>query len=74
MDIERNQTWPSERKPATSMTEVNSGGSNSGLLTPTFASANPTPTKFVIVHKSASFCMNKIKLITKKKMKTKKLD
>lgn len=42
---ERDQTWPSDRNPATSMTGLNSLGSNSGLLTPTFASANPTPTR-----------------------------
>lgn len=41
----KKQTWPSERKPATSITVVNSLGSNSGLFTPTFPSAIPTPIK-----------------------------
>ena len=35
-------TWPEERKPATSMTVVNSLGSSSGLFTPVLALAEPT--------------------------------
>lgn len=41
-------TWPSERNPATSMTVLNSLGSNSGLFTPTLASATSIPAQLCI--------------------------
>jgi len=45
--LREHETCPSDRNPATSMTVLNSLGSNSGLFTPTFAaSATPIPTKF----------------------------
>lgn len=54
-----NQTCPSDRKPATSITGVKTSGSNSGLLTPTFASEIPTPTMFVYSIFSLSYCISR---------------
>lgn len=46
--MKKKHTWPSDKKPATSITVVNSLGNNSGLFTPTFPSANPTPTNQIL--------------------------